>query len=79
MALHQCARFCNNPHIVHERAVRHVVKYLASTSTYVDLTDGNRQLNTCGVVYRTDVEKGTECYVDSDFAGGWAQAYDDIV
>ena len=39
MAVHQCARFYNNPHLVHERAVRLITKYFASTSTYVDLPD----------------------------------------
>ena len=26
------------------------------------------------VVYNPDKEKGTKCYVDSDFADGWSQA-----
>ena len=39
----------------------------------MDLPDGNRHLSVCGVVYRPDKEKGIECYVDANFAGGWAQ------
>ena len=43
-------------------------------STYVDLPDGNWRLTTCGVVYRPNIEKGIECYIDANFAGGWDQA-----
>ena len=50
MAVHQCARFYNNPHIVHERAVRLITKYLVSTSTYVYLPYGNKLLTTRGKV-----------------------------
>ena len=34
MALHQCAKFCNNPHLLHELSVRHITKYLVGVSTY---------------------------------------------
>ena len=78
MAVHQCARFRNNPRLVHECAVRCIAKYLTSTSKYVDLLDGNPQLSTCGVVYNPDKEKSIECYVDAEFAGGCAQADADI-
>ena len=30
-AVHQCARFCNNPKLSHERAVKRIVQYLLST------------------------------------------------
>ena len=49
MAVRQCERFCNNPRLLHERAVRRNEKYLVSTSTYVDLPDGNRRLTTRSV------------------------------
>ena len=62
---------------MHERSVRGITKYLVSTSTYVDLPDRNRRLNTHGVVYRNDIETGIECYVDADFASGWAQSDSD--
>ena len=42
-------------------------------STYVDLSDGNLWLFTQGVVYNPDKEKGIECYVYANFAGGWDQ------
>ena len=45
-----------------------------STSIYVDLPDVNQWLTTCGVVYNTDIYNCIECYVDSNFSGGWAQA-----
>ena len=57
MDLHQCEKFCNNLHLVHECAIRRIVQYLASTSTYVDLPDKNRCLSTHGVVYRPVIEK----------------------
>ena len=59
---------------MHECAIRHVAKYLVIMSTYVDLSDRNRQLSTCGVVYKPGIEKGIECYVDAGFANEWAQA-----
>jgi len=61
MAVHQCARFCNEPMLSHERAIKHIGKYL--------LKDPDR-----GIIYEPDESKGIECYVDADFAGGWSQA-----
>ena len=62
---------------MHERAIIIIAKYLARTSTYVYLPDGNWQLSTSGVVYRTNIEKGIDCYVYAGFAVGWAQADSD--
>ena len=73
MAVHQCVQFCNNPRPVHKLSVRLIAKYLASTSTYVDLPYGNRRLTTRGVVYNPNIEKGIDCYVDAEFSSGWAQ------
>jgi len=64
MAVHQCARFCNEPMLSHERAIKHIGKYL--------LKDPDR-----GLVFEPDDSKGIECYVDADFAGGWSQADSD--
>ena len=75
MAVHQCAQFFKNPHLVHTQAFRHIPKYLASTSTYLDLPDSNHRLYTCGVVYRPDKEKYIKCYVYVEFYGGCNQAY----
>ena len=74
MAIYQCARFFNNPFLVHRHAVRHIAKYLASMSKYVYLPDIKQLLTTCGVFYRPDMEKIIDCYIYSDFYGGWAQS-----
>ena len=39
----------------------------------MDLPDGNWWLTTCGLDYRTVIEKIIECYVYSKFSGGWDQ------
>ena len=77
MSVHQCARFFNNPCLVHKCGSIHIVKYLMSTSTYVDVPYGNWRLLTRGVFYRPDIEKGIECYIDANFAVGWDQANSD--
>jgi hypothetical protein len=61
MAVHQTARFCNNPMLSHEQAIKRIGRYLLQSS--------NR-----GIIYKPDPTKGLECYVDADFAGGWTQA-----
>ena len=59
MATHQCARFNSCPNLCHERAVKRIFKYLLDT-------------NDKGIIFQPDTTKGLECYVDADFAGGWA-------
>ena len=66
--------FKNNPYSLHERAVRRIKKYLTSTSTYMDLPDGNRRLSTRGVFYSTNKEKGIGCYIYAKFPSGISQA-----
>ena len=58
MATHQCARFNNDPKLSHERAVKKIVRYLLDTRDK-------------GIIFKPDLSKGLECYVDADFAGGW--------
>ena len=58
METHQCAKFNNNPHLSHERAVNLIGRYLLDTRYKV-------------MIYRPDITRGLECYVDADFAGGW--------
>ena len=58
MATHQCARFNSDPKLAHERAVKRIVKYLLDTKDK-------------GIIFRPDLSKGLECFVDADFAGGW--------
>ena len=65
--IHQCACFCNNPHLAHKLSVQRIENYLVRTSTYVDLPYVNLRLTTHGVFYRTNIEKFIECYVDADF------------
>ena len=43
-------------------------EYFASTSAYVNLLDGNQLSSTSGVVYKPNIEKCIECFVDSNFS-----------
>ncbi len=61
MAVHQCARFSVNPMRLHEQAVMRIGRYLLSTCKK-------------GMIYKPDLTKGIEVYVDADFAGGWDPA-----
>ena len=58
MATHQCARFNNDPHLSHERAVKRIGIYLLNTRDK-------------GMIYIPDITRGLQCYVDADFSGGW--------
>ena len=60
MAVHQCARFSINPKLTHERAVKRVGRYLLSSKQK-------------GILFKPDLSKGMECFVDADFAGGWCK------
>ena len=61
MAVHQAARFCIDPKLSNERAVKRIGRYLS----------GNQDK---GLIFKPDPSMGVECYVDADFAGGWAKA-----
>jgi len=61
MAVHQTARFSNEPMLSHEKAIVRLGRYLLDTRKR-------------GIIYKPDCLKGLECYVDADFAGGWTQA-----
>ena len=50
---HKSAICWNNSRLVHESSVKWITKYPSRTSTYTDLPDGNRQLSTHDLVYRT--------------------------
>ena len=39
----------------------------------MDLPNVNQRLTTCGIVYRTNIEKVINCYIDSEFSSGWDQ------
>jgi len=57
-AVHQCARFCENPKMSHKKAVKRIVRYLKKTKDK-------------GLILSIDDSKGVECWVDADFAGGY--------
>eukprot|EP00957_Ditylum_brightwellii_P195567 14901718-Ditylum_brightwellii.AAC.1 len=54
-AVHQCARFCQDPKVGHETAVKHVVRYLMSTRP----RDG-REAPKYGMNMRPDLSRGLE-------------------
>ena len=56
-AVHQCGGFSTDPKLPQDQVVKRVLEYLKGTS---------RQ----GLIMKPDKEKGVECYVDTDFAGG---------
>ena len=64
MAVHQTARFYNNPILSHEKAIKRLGPYLY-------------HIRKEGIFYNPDTSKGLECYVDADFAGGWQEANED--
>ena len=67
-AVHQCARFCNDPKLSHERAVKWIVQYL--TSTRIKDTDEYNDL-----LFTIDKDKSIEVFVDASFAGDWNQSW----
>ena len=58
-AVHQCARFCNNPKYSHEQAVKRMIKYLIST------TQGYRNQ---GIIFTPDKRKSMDADEDASFA-----------
>ena len=61
MEAHQAARFCIDPKLSHEQAVKRIGRCLLGNKDKV-------------IVSRPYPSKGVECYVDADFANGWSQA-----
>ena len=59
-AVHQCSRFCNDPKLSHEQAVKRIVRYLKRTPND-------------GIILSPDAKRGIQCFVDADFAAGWHQ------
>ena len=57
-AVHQCARFCENPKQSHGDTVRHLCQYFKATRDK-------------GIICNPDNDKSYECWVDGDFAGGF--------
>jgi hypothetical protein len=61
IATHQTACFANQPMLSHKKFVMRIGHFLLDT---------HRR----GITYKPDKTKGHECYVDTNFAGGWSQA-----
>ena len=61
MAVHQTACFSNNPMLSHKKSIMRIGKYLLDTPKR-------------GIIYKPDISKGLECYIDTNLAGGWSQA-----
>jgi hypothetical protein len=59
-AVHQCARFSNNPKQSHANALKYLCRYLMATKDK-------------GLILRPDVSKSFEVHVDCDFAGNWVK------
>ena len=57
LAVHQCAKFCNNPREVHYTAAKRIVRYLHGTKDK-------------GMILNIQDPK-MECYADADFASQW--------
>jgi len=60
-SVHRCARFCSDPKLSHEKAVKHIIRYLKQTPGE-------------GIVLNPDSTKGIQCFVDADFASGWSSS-----
>jgi hypothetical protein len=59
-AVHQCARFANNPKESHANAVKYLCRYLLGTKNE-------------GLILRPDPSKSFEIHVDCVFAGNWVK------
>jgi hypothetical protein len=65
-AVHECARFCNDPKDAHFTAAKRIARYLAGTADK-------------GLVFKPEQAKNRklECYVDADFAGTFRKDHSD--
>ena len=61
-AVHQCARFSQDPKLSHEQAVTRICRYLKATRNQ-------------GMILNPDLSKGFECWVDADWAGNWVKEF----
>ena len=66
-AVHLCARFCNNPKLIHEKAVKQIIRYMLSTKR----DENNYQ----GLVFRIDRSKSVIVFADASFAGDWNRTW----
>ena len=64
-AVHQCARFSNDPKHSHEQVAKRILRYLV----YL------RDSKSLGIKFSPDRQKSMEIFVDASFAGDWNQAW----
>jgi hypothetical protein len=57
-AVHQCARFMENPKAAHGRAIKHIGRYLLGTRDK-------------GLVFTPDTTALFDCFADADYCGNW--------
>ena len=57
-SVHQCARFCNKPKLLHKQGLKRICRYLYLTRNQ-------------GLIFKPDMKDGFKCYVDADWAGNW--------
>jgi hypothetical protein len=62
MAVHNCARFSNNPTSLHEQAIKRIGRYLSGTRTK-------------GLLYTPVTNARLNMFVDADFAGTWHKEF----
>jgi hypothetical protein len=61
-AVHQCARFSNGPKLLHEKAVKHLGRYLLATRNK-------------GIILTLAERYSLDAFIDSDFAGMWHRQF----
>ena len=61
-AVHQCARFSQDPKLIHEKAVKYIGRYLLATRSK-------------GLILTPSERFSLDAYCDSDFAGRWHHNY----
>ena len=57
IVVHQCARYCENPKLSYEKAIKWIVKYLLGTKHI-------------GIQVTINTNLGLMAFADSDFANG---------
>ena len=58
--VHQCTQFSADPKLPHNQAVKRILKHLKFMDTQL-------------LIMKLNTEKGIECYMDANFAGGQNQ------
>ena len=64
-AVHQCAKFFQDPKLLHEKAVKYIGRYLYKTKDK-------------GIILKPKKNGQLDAYVDSDFAGRWHRYFAEL-